>query len=547
MAIVAALGSFVSVLFILYTVRHQALDGLLDQYTSSPPSSDSNININNTQQPPAPIVSAPKSKWDPHQKYLVYLPFEGISNQFYSFQNAATMAKRLNRTLVVPPITSNRHDHLGTNQPWSHYMDLEHMASHSGIKIVEWHDIKTIDSESRQAMEGGSRVNFPEPWKARSERFPCQIIRNYGHDYFVGEEDSIGADFAYQHLLDLVPIPVPGFGLTDTVAYVQDILDANQNSTENVICFSFTFTAQFQRNKNRWDIGWEEAGKYLRFLPRFASYVEDLIAFRFRLLGKARIIHPRPPLDLGTSILDKGDSSESFLSRKPDFPEYIAIHLRRGDIEAKCVNQPKSDCIIPLSEYKGHVDAILATIPKGKTPPNVVLVSDTQSAEEKATIDSYGWYRLDHIVDENLVDASKVLGPFSPALIDSAVLTGRGARWVIGSRRSTMSWLAAMRIATWNNLTIVYPKQTAQEEAQEVETGFNPSSAPLSVAGGGRSSRGRFTEPSHLSSSNNNSNRNNKRRHDSSIDDGEEEEGDYVFTWDRHEHHYFEMAGPSYK
>jgi hypothetical protein len=364
----------------------------------------------------------------------------------------------------------------------------------------------------------------------------------------VGEEDSIGADFAYQYLLDLVPISVPGFSPTDNAAYVQDILDANQNSTENVICFTFTFTAQFQRNKNRWDIGWEEAGKYLRFLPRFASYVEDLIAFRFGLLKDAHIIHPHPPLDLGNSILDKGDSSESFLSRKPDFPEYIAIHLRRGDIEAKCTNQPKSDCIIPLSEYKGHVDAILATIPKDKTPPNVVLVSDTQSAEEKATIDSYGWYRLDHSVDENLVDASKVLGPFSPALIDSAVLTGRGARWVIGSRRSTMSWLAAMRIATWNNLTIVYPKQTAQEEAQEMATGFNASSAPpLNVAGGARSSHRRFTGPSRRSSGNNNSSRNNKRRNDSSIDDGGEEEIDYVFTWDRHEHHYFEMVGPSYK
>ncbi|KAG9063252.1 hypothetical protein KI688_004856 [Linnemannia hyalina] len=532
LAIVAALGSFVSVLFILYTVRHQTLDGLLNQYAPSPSTSSNNNRTTNTTQPFTPKVNVPKSEWDPEQKYLVYLPFEGISNQFYSFQNAATMAKRLNRTLVVPPITSNRHDRLGTNQPWSHYMDLEHMASHSGIKVVEWHNIKTIDAESRKAMEGGSRVNFPEPWKARAERFPCQVIRNYGHDYFVGEEDSIGADFAYQYLLNLDPIPVPGFGPTDTVTYVQDILDANQNSTENVICFTFTFTAQFQRNKNRWDIGWEEAGKYLRFLPRFASYVEDLIAYRFGLLEDLHI-HPHPPLDLGNSILDKGDSSETFLSRKPDFPEYIAIHLRRGDIEAKCVNQPKGDCIVPLSEYKSHVDAILATIPKDKTPPNVVLVSDTQSAEEKANIDGYGWYRLDHSIDENLVDASKVLGPFSPALIDSAVLTGRGARWVIGSRRSTMSWLAAMRITSWNNMTIIYPMQTAQEEAQEKATGFN-ASAPLNLAAGTRSNR-RSTESPYRS----------KRRYYSG-GDGEEEE-DYVFTWDRHEHHYFQMAGPSYK
>ncbi|KAK3818074.1 MAG: hypothetical protein J3R72DRAFT_460433 [Linnemannia gamsii] len=534
LAIVAALGSFVSVLFILYTVRHKALDGLLDQYASNNNNNNKNNNntstpTNNSNTPVLPIVKAPKSEWDPHEKYLVYLPYEGISNQFYSFQNAATMAKRLNRTLVVPPITSNRHDRLGTNQPWSHYMDLEHMSSHSGIKVVEWHNIKTIDNESRKAMEGGSRVNFPPAWKARAERFPCQVIRNYGHDYFIGEEDSIGADFAYQYLLDLIPVPVPGFASTENATYVQDILDANQNSTDPVICFTFTFTAQFQRNKNRWDIGWDEAGKYLRFLPRFASYVEDLIAYRFGLLEESHI-HPHPPLDLGNSILDKGDSSETYLSRKPDFPEYIAIHLRRGDIEAKCVNKPKRECIVPLSEYKGHVDAILASLPKDATPPNVVLVSDTQSAEEKATIDSYGWYRLDHAIDPNLVDASKVLGPFSPALIDSAVLTGRGARWVIGSRRSTMSWLAAMRISTWNNLTIIYPKQTPQEAVQGVATGFN-ASAPLShsTARAIRRSNGSF---------------HNKRR---DVHNGNGDTEDSVVTWDRHEHHYFEMVGPSFK
>ncbi|KAF9929328.1 hypothetical protein FBU30_001689 [Linnemannia zychae] len=509
------MGSFVSVLLILYIARHQALDTLLDQYVAP---NNNNHNSNNS------TVIAPKSHWDPQEKYLVYLPFEGISNQFYSFQNAATMAKRLNRTLVVPPITSNRHDRLGTNQPWSRYMDLEHMAMRSGVRVVEWHTIKPIDPQTRKAIEGGSRVNLIPPWKARSEHFPCQVIRNYGHDYFVGEEDSIGADFAYQFLLDLDPISVPGFAPTETAAYVQDILDANQNSTENVICFTFTFTAQFQRNKNRWDIGWEEAGKYLRFLPRFSSYVEDLIAFRFGLLETPHI-HPHPPLDLGTSILDKGETSETFLSRKPDFPEYIAIHLRRGDIQTKCAitNKSLDDCITPLSEYKNHVDAILDSLPLDAKRPNVVLVSDTQSEEEKATIDSYGWYRLDHTVDPNLVDAAKVLGPFSPAMIDSAVLTGRGARWVIGSRRSTMSWLAAMRIASWNNQTIIYPKQTAQETTQEQSAGFNASSVPIETTNGTRHSV--------------------RRSFSRNIDDEE----DYLVTWDRYEQYYFDIVGPSYK
>ncbi|KAF9181910.1 hypothetical protein BGZ51_005111 [Haplosporangium sp. Z 767] len=443
LALVSSLA-FLS-LFILYTTRHQALENLLNGIASSP--------------------SAPKAQWDRNKKYLVYLPFEGISNQFFSLQNAATIAKRLNRTLVVAPITSNRHDRFNVNQPWSRYLDLEHMARRSGIDFIEWHTLKQIDPASRQIIDTGSRRRIPQAWKVMSEPMPCQVIRNYGHDYFVGEEDSIGADFAYQYLLDLQPMPVPGFSAADTVTFVGDILDHNQNSTENIVCLTFTFSAQFELGRNRWDIGWDEAGQYLRFLPRFASYVEDLLAFQFgQLQGHS---HPRPPPDLGLSILDKGPAAETFLSRKPPLKDYIAIHLRRGDIEIKCQDNTKSDCIIPVSVYKAHVDAILAGLDKNIEPPNVVLVSDTQSEEEKKEIDGYGWYRLDHAVDPSLLDASRVLDPFSSPMIDAAVLAGRGARWVIGSRRSTMSWLTAMRMNTWYNRTIIYPKVTDHQTTQD--------------------------------------------------------------------------------
>lgn len=464
---VAGSSFLISILLLFYSTRHS-----FDDLPSNTVPQEGSCSSCRTPLPSDSHLTSttipPKSTWDPQQKYLAYLPFEGISNQFYAFQNAALLAKRLNRTLVVPPITSNRHDRLGTNQPWSHYMDLEHMASHSGIKMVEWHTIKLIDQAARQIIETGNRTNFPPAWRAMAEPFPCQVVRNFGHEHFVGEEDSIGADFAYQYMLDLKPIPIPGFQLDSNVYFAGDIIDRNQNSTSTVVCLTFTFTAQFERGKNRWDIAFKEAGHYARFLPRFASYVEDLISYRFGLLDG---IHPHPPLDLGSSILDVGEQSETFLERKPESKDYIAIHLRRGDIEVKCLNSTKSDCIVPISIYKQHVDAILALLPEGAEKPNVVLVSDTKSEEEKQEIDRYGWYRLDHAVDQNLLDASRVLGPFSPAIIDSAVLTGRGAKWMIGSRRSTMSWLAAMRLLSWYNQTIIYPQETPQQKQDHKRSG----------------------------------------------------------------------------
>ncbi|KAF9425260.1 hypothetical protein BGZ94_007695 [Podila epigama] len=460
-----ALATLVMLVLALYPARQTALDKLLSKHL--PPTQNTRtqtVSASIDKKPSRATLKrlAPNSTWDPNSRYLVYLPFEGISNQFYSLQNAAVLAKRLNRTLVVPPITSNRHDRLGTNQPWSRYMDLKRMAQQTGIQLVEWQTIKPIDPSIWQFIEPGSRTHLTPTWRAMAEPLRCQVIRNFGHEHFVGEEDSIGADFAYQFLLNLQPIPVPGHGLDDNVAFSGDIIDSNQNSTEPIVCLTFTFTVQNERDKNRWDMSFQEAGQYARFLPRFASYVEDLVSYRFGLLDSH--VHPHPPIDLGISILDKGEQAATFLSRKPPSQDYIAIHLRRGDIEIKCLNRTTNDCIIPVSVYKEHVDAIMADLPVNTERPHVVLVSDTQSDAEKKEIDSYGWYRLDHTLDPNLLDASRVLGPFSPAMIDSAVLTGRGARWVIGSRRSTMSWLAAMRISSWYNQTILYPKETTQQK-----------------------------------------------------------------------------------
>ncbi|KAF9429193.1 hypothetical protein BGZ76_001683 [Entomortierella beljakovae] len=498
LALIFGLACFATFVLVVLSIRNTAIDDLLQKYTT--PKVSSSIDVLN--------INAPKSQWDNSTRYLVYLPFEGISNQFYSFQNAAAIAKRLNRTLVVPPITSNRHDRLGTSQPWSHYMDLEHMSVHAGVKTVEWHDIKRIDYASRQIIEIGSRRNKPKAWKKIAEKLPCQVVRGYGHDYLVGEEDSIGADFAYQYLLDIDPVPMPGIPPGEEAAFVGDIVDFNQNSTDQVICLTYTFTAQFELGRNRWDISWNETGQYLRFLPRFASYVEDIIAYHAGF-WKSRNF-PNPPINLGSSILDRGSKSETFLSRKPVLNDYIAIHLRRGDIEIKCANRTIKDCVVPLTEYKKHVDAILKSLPQNVVPPKVVLVSDTQSDKDKKEIERYGWYRLDHAMNPDLLDASKVLGPFSPALIDSAVLTGRGARWVIGSRRSTMSWLAAMRLSSWFNNTIIYPKQSAQQISEggtEVEL--------MKTKSGGGVSAG--TKRSWI-----------------------ETEDDSITTWDRHEQHFFD-------
>ncbi|KAI7820784.1 hypothetical protein BC939DRAFT_518930 [Gamsiella multidivaricata] len=440
-ALVLGLSLWAAILLALYIARHHAINNLYSSIPDNYPSSSSVVS--NTR--PSTNQTVLRAQWEPSRRYLVFLPFEGISNQFFSLQNAATIAKRLNRTLVVTPITPNRHDRLRTNQPWSRYMDVEHMA-------------------------------------------------------------------------------------LNAVIVVDDILESNQNSTEQ-------FTAQFKRGVTQRSIGWGAAGRYLRFLPRFASYVEDLIAFRFGLLESH--IHPHPPLSLGNSILDKGAMAETFLSRKSPLKDYITIHLRRGDIVVKCANQTVSDCITPLSEYKKQVDDILTGLSKDAAQPNVVLVSDTESEDEKKEIDGYGWYRLDHAVDPNLLSVSKELGPFSPAFIDSAVLVGRDTRWVIGSRKSTMFWLAAMRIFSWYNLTIIYPQMTRQEMAEYQASLDRHEQSPSSLTGLSTVARRRASTRTTRTGLRETPSENATARTRPDLDDDDND--DNIITWDKHEQHFFDL------
>lgn len=51
------------------------------------------------------------SDFDRNDRYLLYLPYEGTTNQFNCVIRAIYLASKLNRTLLVPPLMASRHDH----------------------------------------------------------------------------------------------------------------------------------------------------------------------------------------------------------------------------------------------------------------------------------------------------------------------------------------------------------------------------------------------------------------------------------------------------
>lgn len=46
------------------------------------------------------------------EQYVTYLPYEGMSNQYFCLIRGLFVAKKLNRTLLIPPLMNSRHDSL---------------------------------------------------------------------------------------------------------------------------------------------------------------------------------------------------------------------------------------------------------------------------------------------------------------------------------------------------------------------------------------------------------------------------------------------------
>ncbi|KAG0212664.1 hypothetical protein BGX28_005860 [Mortierella sp. GBA30] len=81
---------------------------------------------------------------DDDPRYLMYIPYAGVTNQLISIWHGSLIAKALNRTLLIPNLSPNVHvdNHQDQDQEpaatkWSEFFDLEHYSKMTGLKIEE--------------------------------------------------------------------------------------------------------------------------------------------------------------------------------------------------------------------------------------------------------------------------------------------------------------------------------------------------------------------------------------------------------------------------
>ncbi|KAF9586667.1 hypothetical protein BGW38_010668 [Lunasporangiospora selenospora] len=142
-----------------------------------------------------------------NEKFITYLPFAGLSNQFYGMLRAMYIARALGRTLLLPPITSSSHDKTRKNQPWSDFFDLNKFQRRTGLRVIEYHSLRdqgnfrgpTGIRESGSSVGaswisplqyGGDGTHSPEPRRSGILGQSSFVIQDQKDGNFVSQEPN---------------------------------------------------------------------------------------------------------------------------------------------------------------------------------------------------------------------------------------------------------------------------------------------------------------------------------------------------------------------
>ncbi|KAG0280940.1 hypothetical protein BGZ95_007794 [Linnemannia exigua] len=329
-------------------------------------------------------------------KYLTYLPYAGITNQFYGILRGMEVAKALGRTLIIPPITASSHDKSKQNQPWSKFFDLEKFSQLTGIKVVEFHQLRDVEAAEMNQLKCGITCGFGS---ARPIDFTAKgFLRQWKLNVTL---ESLGAD------------PTKLEAITSSL---------QPHNSDKYLCISNTYKIVVKDKSE-----WERFGQHLHFTEELESFVED--------------------------FLDRNVLKQEGSQQHP----YLAIHARRGDFAKYCSSKftgsRMSHCLPSTEQLAARIDAVQTQLnPKmdlDQVLPVFVATNERRPEELKKFAD-LGWRYLNH---EEMGTAEK-LGVFGPMMVDQVFMAH--AQGFVGIEMSTFSRVGALRQRDWHGRSAEY-------------------------------------------------------------------------------------------
>ncbi|KAF9901279.1 hypothetical protein EC991_006298 [Linnemannia zychae] len=404
-------------------------------------------------------------------------------------QVAAYIALKLNRTLLLPPIISNSHDHKNTHQGWSQYMDLPKLTTLTSLKVLEWEKVRPLteaqrqvglDQALKQVHLTGPYHSETEEWAKVAENVTCQIIYGYG---LPDQDINFSAqNFMFHFLLRPVyvnPLPpkagAPVYDVNNAdgnLDIVEDLLDRYSDFDDrlpeeiasgkpNMLFLSHTFKVKTSQHGG---VYWKAIGQHMHFEPKLMEYATLRINEEIQADRNIEVLPNNDPEEVETTeeerqnpVSEDGTTITNIQAPTTRIP-HIAVHLRRGDIWQKCRGRAVEGCVLPMERYVEAVErareyaakslGLLSHLP-------VIVTTDTTAEEDFQQLKELGWHRLDHAK----YGTTEIWGTFGPAMVDAAILAH--ADVLVGSSVSTMSRIAGMRQLEWYDHQSFFPSYDA--------------------------------------------------------------------------------------
>ncbi|KAF9912631.1 hypothetical protein EC991_010057 [Linnemannia zychae] len=346
------------------------------------------------------------------ERYFTYMPYAGISNQFYGMLRAMSIARALDRTLILPPITSSSHDKSRQNQAWSEFFDLDEFRRRTGLKVIEYQDLRDRGSfRGATGVQGsGSSVgaSWIPPWTKESETteskgrrkgryqhslgtgtavvdmtMPCHVTCGFGSKRDLDfTAKAFVRQWGFQYKKQMLPKSQPpaSAGLTNTVDtspidLTRDLdrivaaLQDDSLKSEGFLCVSNTYKIQVAPsaipvNSLVDSIEWHEFGQHLLFQPKLTHFVEEFLDKTFGEHPEERTKYtndtfwistraPSVPPPVSSPLPDPGP-----ISLPPPAqvnPPLLEPLSQPSDVEVNTQSLPTQASAIPVS-YAASVD-----------------------------------------------------------------------------------------------------------------------------------------------------------------------------------------------
>ncbi|KAG0025677.1 hypothetical protein BGZ81_006979 [Podila clonocystis] len=396
-----------------YLPQHQ-----LQEEHNEPPSNDPNQDINDQaidetiteEEDYTPFQDTLGQ--DNDEKYISYLPYAGITNQFYGMLRGMEVAKALGRTLILPPITASSHDKSKQNQPWSKFLDLERFTELTGTKVIEFHQLR--DAEM-----------------AEYNQFDCKITCGFGSKRLI---DFTAKGFLKQWRFNVTLSPLR----TDAnkLNTIVNVLEPYRR--DKFICISNTYKISVADKSE-----WERFGQHLHFTEELTSFVQEFL--------DKNLIAGEPVYNPKTGQMAKPEH------------RYITIHARRGDFAEYCANNfagPKLiHCLPSTEQFAERIDKVQQRLNPDLASPStsalggilpVFVATNERRPEELKKFSDLGWRYLDH----EAMGTAERLGTFGPMMADQLFISNAEA--ALGIQMSTFSRVGALRLRDWHNRRMDY-------------------------------------------------------------------------------------------